>query len=336
MRRSIACLAALVLLAACAEDEPDAQPESSPDSVRMSDSPQPSSTASAVSGQSGRIVFIREDPTLGHATIFVANADGSDVEQLFGEEAEGARWSPDGTEISLFCCDDGMAAHFLDVETGELRTLPPPDPELETFCGGPWSPDGSRMTCETFGVDNPRLNGIYSIRTSDGGDLTRITSFPGGNDRPGDYSPDGSQLVFQRNTRQGPVGIFVTNVDGTGLRRLTPENMILDESGHNGRWSPDGDQILFVAHTGEGEHKAIWVVDAEGGAPKLLPLTPACGGRVGVGGYGCYAPDWSPDGEQIVFTRSDEVIESIYVVDAAGGEPAQITDAEDDQPDWGP
>ena len=97
-----------------------------------------------------------------------------------------------------------MAAHILDAETGELRTLPQPDPGLEAFCGGPWSPDGERLTCESFGTKDPGRNGIYSIRVSDGGDLQRITSVPGGDDLPGDYSPDGKQLVFVRTDPRRP------------------------------------------------------------------------------------------------------------------------------------
>jgi hypothetical protein len=73
------------------------------------------------------------------------------------------RWSPDGTEIAIFCCDDGQSVHILDAETGEPRTLPQPDPGLEAFCGGPWSPDGQRLTCESFGTKDPGRNGIYSI-----------------------------------------------------------------------------------------------------------------------------------------------------------------------------
>jgi hypothetical protein len=67
-----------------------------------------------------------------------------------------------------------------------------------------------------------------TIRSSDGG-LTRITSDPGGDDDPGDHSPDGKSLVFARADQNGQlVGLFVVNVNGTchrrGLRtRVLPE-----------------------------------------------------------------------------------------------------------------
>lgn len=78
-------------------------------------------------------------------------------------------------------------------------------------------------------------------------------------------------------------------------------------------------------------------MNADGGSPEQLPINPACGGPSSEPGeFGCYSPNWSPDGKQIVFARSDGTTESIYVVNADGSGLMQVTDGEDDQPDWGP
>ena len=254
------------------------------------------------------------------------NLDGSDVTLLFERGASNARWAPDGSTISFFCCDDGMAAHFIDPDTESFRETAPPEIALETHCGFAWSPDGKSLSCESYGVADPKRNGIYSIRVSDGGGLTRITSNPGGGDIPGDYSPDGKRLVFVRLKSDRPTGIFVINLNGSGLRRLTPKNMILDESGFAGSWSPS-DEILVVAHEGAGGPKRIWVVDADGGEPRPLPLTLTCE-------HGCYSPSWSPDGKGIVFVRSNGSSESIYIVRADGTDPIRL--GEGDNPDWEP
>lgn len=335
MRRSWAALVSVaLLLGACGSDDPEAVDAST--STVSSDT---TTTLGPPSGPPGPIVFQRLDPGKGEneEDIYTVNPDGSDVRLLFRGPAQRPVWSPDGTEISVFCCDDGMAAHFVNVATGELRTLPQPDPALEAYCGGAWSPDGERLTCETFGIDDPSLNGIYAIRVADGGDFTRITSNPGGNDIPGGYSPDGSQLVFVRFEEDGapPSGLFVVNVDGTGLRQITPPGMILDEDGFAGQWSPDGSSILVVGLS-EADRKMIFVVDATGGDPEPLPITPECGGARGEPGtYACYSPTWSPDGSKIVFVRSDGEIESVYMVNADGSGLVQMTDGEDDQPRWG-
>jgi Tol biopolymer transport system component len=184
------------------------------------------------------------------------------------------------------------------------------------------------------------------VRASDGGDLMRITSNPDGGDIPGDYSPDGTQLVFKRFADQVPTGMFVVDIaeDGAGSgepRQLTPATMILDDTGHAGRWSPDGGTILFVARESANHHKAIYSVaigEAGDGAISQLPIAPGCGGPVSeADAFGCYAPSWSPDGDRIVFTRSepDGSNERIWIVNADGSGLLQLTDGTDDNPAWG-
>lgn len=301
-------------------------------------------TATLASDTTGQIAFMRGDPSegvlAGEGVTYTVNADGSNLQQLFSAgPSAGPLWSPDGAEIHIFCCGDGMAAHFVDPQTGELRTLPPPDPTLEAYCGGAWSPDGERLTCEAFGVDDPSRNGIYTIRASDGGGISRITSNPGGEDIPGDYAPDGDRLVFVRSTEDGEVGVFVTDVDGGHSREISPPDVMVDEI-FGGSWSPTGDTILFVARESEDHHKAIWIVHADGSSPTQLSITDGCGGPLAdPASFGCYWPDWSPDGTRIVFTRSapDGSQENLWVVNADGGGLTQLTDGgTDDQADWGP
>ena len=111
-----------------------------------------------------------------------------------------------------------MVAHLVDVVTGDVRGVATPDPTLELHCDFGWSPDGERLVCEGYGVDDPGRNGIYSVRASDGGGLVRITSNPDGGDIPGDYSPDGTRLVFERFDGDVPTGMFVVGIadDGAG------------------------------------------------------------------------------------------------------------------------
>ncbi|HEX5903014.1 MAG TPA: hypothetical protein VF028_07875 [Actinomycetota bacterium] len=320
----VSILGSLVLVA-CGDGETDAGGNRSA---------QPTETdASAVDG---RIAFVRGDPEEGEAITYTVNPDGSDEEQLFFEgRSEGPLWAPSGTEIQINCCDDGMPAHFVDPETGAIvRTLPQPERKLETFCGGAWSPDGERIACEGYGVGDPSLNGIYSIRVSGGGGLERITTNPRGEDIPGDYSPDGTRLVFFRSTDDGATGIFVTNLDGSGLQRVSPPDLQVEPAG---AWSPDGSQILLETSASE-DHSEIWVVNADGSSAHELPITPACGGPFSdPNSFGCFDPAWSPDGSQIVFARSNADGEAnISIVNVDGSGLLQVTDGSfDHQPDWG-
>jgi Tol biopolymer transport system component len=317
-------------LVACSDDESASPP--------TNEAPPNDPTGATGSVADDRIAFVRGDAEEGEAVTYTVNPDGSDEEQLFFDgPSEFPRWSPDGTEIQINCCDDGMIAHFVDPDTGELiRTLPQPDPSLELYCGGSWSQDGKRITCEGYGVDDPGLNGIYTVRASDGGGLQRITSTPhGGYDSPGDYSPDGERLVFLRFIDEEPVGVFVTGLDGSGLQRVSPPDVSVDSAG---AWSPDGSQILFETSVSEDIRSEIWVVNADGRSPHELPITPECGGPSSdPNSFGCFDPAWSPDGTKIVFGRSnaDASIRNIYIVNADGSGLVQVTDGgSDHQPHW--
>jgi Tol biopolymer transport system component len=303
-------------------------------------------------GVNGRIAFVRFDPVYREPVAFTMDPDGSDVRQMSVAGAWGhsewPHWSPDGTELAVFCCDDyPAAAHIVNPDTGEVRGLPLMDPgRLEENCGSAWSPDGQLIACANFNVYNvtdPRKTGLWILRSSDGGGLTQLTSNPFGSDEPGDFSPDGQRLVFLHRVGRGydsipdkVTGLFVINVDGGGIRRITPKRMNIDV--FNGSWSPSGDHILFVAATDAHHRRAIWEVNADGSDPHQLPIA-GCGGPIAdPNSIDCSNPDWSPDGTKIVFTyttkggkRSD-----IAIVNADGSGLVRITHTGDaDEADWG-
>ena len=290
----------------------------------------------------GRIAFVRYDPAYGQPVAFTMDPDGSDATQMFFTGAWGhsewPHWSPDGTRVAVFCCDEpAVAAHIVNPDTGEFARLPRMDYRgLEEDCGSAWSPDGQLIACGNFGHAKPRNTGVWTIRSSDGG-LKQLTSNPGGEDDPGDFSPDGAGLVFVRGDQHGtPTGVFVVGVDGSGLRRITPGGMILDAFG--GSWSPSGNQILFVARTDQDHRRAIWEVNADGSGLHQLSI-PGCGGAIAdPKSIDCSYPGWSPDGTRIVFTRAtDEGKRSdIAIVNADGSGLVQITHTGDaDEADWG-
>ncbi len=201
-------------------------------------------------GPNGRIAFARDILDLDDTATFTIDPDRTDGARLLPGLSGGPHWSPDGSEIAVNSCqnppDCTSAAVIVDPDTGEVVRWFEMDPDLWAACVV-WSPDGSRLACLGFGNTDPDLNGIYSIDATDGTDLTRITSNPGGEDDPGDYSPDGSRIVFLRVNPDRPESrsqaLFIAQVDGSGKpQRITPWGL----SEEKGSWSPDGDTILFA------------------------------------------------------------------------------------------
>jgi Tol biopolymer transport system component len=243
------------------------------------------------------ISFTRTDFSTGHDTTYIVNPDGSHLQALLpGIDTSGAHWSPDGSMLALLdedtpCPPCSASTIILNPDTGQYRTLPPPALPDTSFGCSLWSPDATHFACTGESDNNPSVNGVYTIRTNDGGGLKRITD-AGGNglmDIPIDYSPDGKQLVFGRVSFQDHScikgsGLFVVNVDGTDPHRITPDGWCDDD----GSWSPDGSRIIF-------EHRgSLFAVRPNGTGLANVPLTTGSNNFEG-------DATWSPDGTKMAF-----------------------------------
>ncbi len=159
-------------------------------------------------------------------------ADGSNVERLtrrLGFDSSPA-WSPDGTKIAFMRSAPGEQEGRSDI-----YVIQPDGTNLQRLtrdarAGRPsWSPDGERIAFMSArsnrkqAYDGDELE-IY-VMDADGTNIQRLTHRPGADGHP-DWSPDGSEIVFnylgEGNTGTGEEhGIYVIGADGTNLRRLT-------------------------------------------------------------------------------------------------------------------
>ena len=273
-------------------------------------------------GFNGKIVTNSDNLVTGHEQVYTVDPDGSD-EQLLVDNAEVGQWSHDGSFVSLFT---DLGERLFEVDTGSSKDLGLPDthyPGLLLFCGQ-WSPDDARLACEGFGANDPSLNGVYTVRSSDGGDLQRVTWEPNGDDCPSDYSPNGKRLVVTRAS-ESSYGLYTVRTDGTDLRPLVTN---MEFNFCEGNWSPQGNEIAFSAHVPNGDyHSSVWVVHANGTGRRQIPIAGPCGGPFAdPTTYGCFRPIWSPDGAKIAFGRNiDDDQRDIYTVNADGSGLFRVT-----------
>jgi Tol biopolymer transport system component len=116
------------------------------------------------------------------------------------------------------------------------------------------------------------------------------------------WSSDGSKLLIQRVSEQSSpfgVALSVLNADGS-------ETLLIDVgAGHGlsgGSFSPDGSKVVYGSESFDGSGPAgIYVIDAAGGIPSLLPEDPRAPTYGSRSRRGRMAPTFSPDGSQIAY-----------------------------------
>ena len=280
-----------------------------------------------VRGSNGRIVFGRFDPAVNDFHIFTVNPNGTNEVQLLPGIAECPRWSPDGNKIQVcvFNPKGLLRPATLNPDGSDFRLLDNPDPTLNLGCWA-WSSRG-RLACDSWDDVHPnRPAGVFTVRSSDGGGLVRVTANPyGGHDIPGDYSPDGSKIVFGReNPNVHQFALFVVNADGSDLHRVSAWQPDFGSAS----WSPDGQWILTDNAQG-----GLYVVHPDGTGRHPIIL------QTGPGSYFAREPGWSPDGKRLVFTLylSSTNQQNIYMARADGTDLRQVTNTGGDLDfaDWG-
>jgi len=284
-----------------------------------------------VPGVNGQIVFARSDPAIDDSHVLTINPDGTHERQILDTAAEIPHWSPDGTRIAVICCPFGLAPTIINADGTGLTQLPIPAGFPPGGCNV-WSADGSRLACGfgDFDPPQPERNGMYTMRASDGGDVFQVTTSPG-EDGAFDYSPDGNRIVlFRIDPTRPPFGqeniaLFVVNVDGSDLHRVTPWGL----GTFTASWSPDGQWILFNSNG------RVWIVHPDGSGLRKI--------RIETGGRKYFAaqdPVWSPDGTRIalsLFVVGDGGHLDIYTMKSDGSDLVQVTHSPtgDEFPDWG-
>jgi Tol biopolymer transport system component len=270
--RILLAAAAAVSIASCGGAAvPSAPPSGTPPPItRASSAPTPSLAPSASAtprALTGTIAFGREDRP-DHWQIWRACADLSNPEQLTlgpGPQSGWPVFSPDGTRIAFNSDrDDPDLArdpaiwdiYTMDSSGGDVRKL---THAIGSAVDPAYSSDGKWIA---YGWDAPGKEGIYVMSAADGGDVRRITTRPA--DAQGDigphFSPDGNRLVFTRVVNDRSAALYVVNLDGSGLARITPSSINAQEAS----WSHNGTRIAVYAESRGFPHESVWTMAPDG------------------------------------------------------------------------
>ena len=175
---------------------------------------------------------------------------------------------------------------------------------------------GTRVVFTGYAAGNAD---IYTI-DPDGSDIVPLTT-TAGSDALGDWSPDGSRILFQSQRDGADFDLYVMDADGSDVLPLTAA--ATDD--HEASWSPDGTRIVFTSNRdGDAE---IFIMDANGS--NALQLTTNTANE--------QHPRFSPDGTKIVFSSDlDGPDYDIYVMNVNGSGRVRLSPraGDDSWPDY--
>jgi len=333
-----------------------------------------SETQPAFSPDGNQIAFVWDGAQEDNPDIYVKLVDAGEPLRLTTNPAPDVNpvWSPDGRYIAF--TREGAESGVYQVPglggaERKLAEIFPTRPYYQLSLS--YSPDGKYLAM----ADKTSTAEPYSIflLTVETGEKRQLTSPPAGavGDESPAFSPDGKSLAFARTTVPALKDIYIVPVAGGEPRRLT-----FDEETTTGlSWTPDGREIVFSSRRSAGFH--LWRVPVAGGAPTRIdvyasnlshPTISSQGNRLAwtqqlddsniwrlevPGPTGQKAapvkliastmyddnPQYSPDGQHIVFASNRSGSDEIWVCDREGRNPIQLTNqsAQDaGTPGWSP
>src|SRR6266446_5509410 len=268
-------------------------------------------------------------------------------------------WSPDGREIAFVRQSGSDVSIFLVPALGgperKLYSGTSAFFSLYDYGNGlSWSPDGKYLAFS--GQRSRREPNSIFLLARESLEARQITTPPAGflGDSTPAFSPDGKVLAFGRWASSRDVEIYIMPAAGGEPKRLTFDN----RSGRSLAWTADGREILFSLWASSTFR--LWRVSAVGGTPEQLAV--GQGGstlaisrqgdhlaysqesrdtdiwRVATSGSTSmrptrlisstrldYGPQYSPDSKRIAFTSGRSGSNEIWVCDADGLNPMQVT-----------
>jgi TolB protein len=239
----------------------------------------------------------------GNKEIYLVDWDGQGLAQITRNGSINIQptWNKLGNRLAFTSYVSGNPDLYVaDLVRGRITRL---SSRSGINSGASWSPDGKTIALTLAPKGDPD---IYAIDAANGRHVARLTRDEGIDVSPV-YSPDGAKIAFV-SERGGGVQVYVMNVDGTGVRRVT------FQGNHNTdpAWSPDGTKLAFVSRD---RHFDVFTVRADGTG--MRRITQSAGDNED--------PSWSPDGNYIAFSSTRAGGNHIWMSTADGTHQVQLT-----------
>ncbi|MFL5483468.1 MAG: hypothetical protein ACJ8AK_14905 [Gemmatimonadaceae bacterium] len=231
-------------------------------------------------------------------------------------------WHPSGRYIAYVDADDrGTRIAVVDLRTMRPRLLAASSRGLNIT--PVYTRDGKNLVWASGGDSPAEL--VMASTGSDDSVAVPYVGRQGAETTSPSFSPDGKQIVFMSPVPLTPQ-LYTMNVNGTGLRLLTPPIPGKRSYRTGPEWSPKGDEIAYQQQMGDFQ---VWTIALKDRAMKQLTFDGEN-----------EDPSWAPDGRHMAITRRLGAIgdpRSIWILDKQTGRLRQLTLTGDARlSDWSP
>lgn len=264
------------------------------------------------------IAFVRYSSDADKSGVYVVSAAGGTERKLtslfrlahiFDSHLD---WSPDGKTLAVVDKESAQAqfsVFLVSFETGQRRKLTNAPAESLGDTGPRFSPDGQTLAFKR--TVSPGVNDLYLISLTGAGGPRRVT-FDNGYIAAHAWMPTSSELIYSSTTAK-PQGLWRLPVSHGSPRPITslsaePTNLAISRKGNRLAYSH------WFADTN------IWriplVQDHSDGQGPLELISSTRDERSG---------QYSPDGTKIAFRSDRSGASEIWMSDAEGNNPVQLT-----------
>jgi serine/threonine protein kinase/Tol biopolymer transport system component len=227
-----------------------------------------------------KIVFISPCPARAEfnetlykdSSLYVMNADGTDIQLLAVGAGFDPAWSPDGKRIAFTSLRDGKKdIYVLALESGAVTRLTTATGDVQENSQPAWASGGDRLV---YVVKRFNAYQVWVMNDAGEGKVQVARSGQSYSDFLPTWMPDNETILFSQKAASGPSRSWLMSIRYTDIASKNPTRLNLPRPIEDVDISPDGIWVVFESADDTG-NRDIYLMMLGGGSRTRLTTDPA-------------------------------------------------------------